>query len=280
MASLRGLARLIEKASLVGAFLLPAFFLGQVRAECPIPATLPLAQVARTVDGDTLRLADGRSVRLIGINTPEMGRKGRADEPGAKAARDRLQALVKEGGGKVAIRPGAEPHDRHGRTLAHVYTPRGRNIEAILLGEGLGFQIVVPPNDALWACHAAAERTARQVGLGVWRGFSPQPVASLKRAGFAIVTGRIQRIGRNRGGTWIDLEGGLVLQVRQADAHLFEGSLQGLQIGQAVEARGWIVDRRRRSGKASGQAPWLLRLTSPIMFEQVPSAAKVVPSNP
>jgi endonuclease YncB( thermonuclease family) len=278
--SLRGLARLIKKASLVGAFLLPAFFLGQARAECPVPATLPLVQVARAVDGDTLRLVDGRSVRLIGINTPELGRKGRMDEPGAKAARDRLQALVKASAGKVMIQPGAEPYDRHGRTLAHVYTPQGRNIEATLLGEGLGFQVVVPPNDALKECHAAAERAARKAGLGLWRRFTPQPVAGLKRAGFAIVTGRVDGISRNRGGIWIDLEGSLVLQVARANERAFEDILHRLPVGQTIEARGWIVDRRRRSVEGPGQAPWLLRLTSPVMLEMSPSAAKVVGSKP
>lgn len=278
--SLRGLARLIEKASLVGAFLLPAFSFAQASAECPVPATLPLAQVARAVDGDTLRLADGRSVRLIGINTAETGRKGRVDEPGAKAARDRLWAVVKEGGGKVAVQLGAQAHDRHGRTLAHVYTPQGRNIEAMLLGEGLGFQVVVPPNDALQVCHAAAERAARRAGLGLWREFSPQPVARLKRAGFAIVTGRIDRISRNRGGTWIDLEGGLVLQVPRAEEGVFQDILSRLAVGQPVEARGWVVDRRRRSAEGARQARWLLRMTSPVMLEQLPSAAKVVVSKP
>lgn len=58
-------------------------------------------QVRQVVDGDTLRLVDGRSVRLIGINTPEVGRKGRSSEPYAEAARRRLQALVNASDGRV-----------------------------------------------------------------------------------------------------------------------------------------------------------------------------------
>ncbi|MGV6807200.1 MAG: thermonuclease family protein, partial [bacterium] len=34
--------------------------------------------VSRVIDGDTLHLVDGRRVRLIGVNTPEMGH---GDEP-------------------------------------------------------------------------------------------------------------------------------------------------------------------------------------------------------
>ena len=40
------------------------------------------------------RLQDGSSVRMIGFNALELGKKGRTDEPLAVAARERLQALV------------------------------------------------------------------------------------------------------------------------------------------------------------------------------------------
>ena len=62
---------------------------------CPAPASqLEAVSVQRVVDGDTVRLRDGRSVRMIGLNTPELGKKGRSDEPFAMAARKRLEMLV------------------------------------------------------------------------------------------------------------------------------------------------------------------------------------------
>ena len=85
------------------------FHLLQPAGPCVLssPGTLPLVGVAKVVDGDTLRLVDGRSVRLIGINTPELGRDGRKAEPFAVAAQRRLRALVEASNGRVGWSPGA-----------------------------------------------------------------------------------------------------------------------------------------------------------------------------
>ena len=59
--------------------------------------------------------------------------------------------------------------DHYGRTLAHLYGADGTNLEAQMLADGLGFQVAVAPNVDLVACQQAAERSARQAGLGLWR---------------------------------------------------------------------------------------------------------------
>ncbi|MDG6404383.1 thermonuclease family protein, partial [Pseudomonas quasicaspiana] len=84
-----GLSRLLKKASLVGAFFVAAIWLPAAQALCPASSSLPVAQVERVVDGDTLRLKDGRNVRMVGINTPETGKKSRSAEPFAEAAKSR-----------------------------------------------------------------------------------------------------------------------------------------------------------------------------------------------
>ena len=48
-------------------------------------------------DGDTLALEDGRSVRLLGINTPETGRDGEPSEPFAEDARALLSRFAAPG---------------------------------------------------------------------------------------------------------------------------------------------------------------------------------------
>ena len=124
---------LLKKASLVGAFFVSLFCVELAQAFCPLREDLPRFAVRQVVDGDTLRLVDGRSIRLIGINTPELGRKGRSDEPYAMQARRRLQALVDASDGRVGLLPGEQRKDRYGRTLAHLYDAQGRNLEAQLL---------------------------------------------------------------------------------------------------------------------------------------------------
>lgn len=87
-----------KKALIASAFFVAAAFIVLLstsvllapvaQADCPrLPGGFS-ARVEHVYDGDTVRLADGRKVRLIGVNTPELGREGRADESHARAAHD------------------------------------------------------------------------------------------------------------------------------------------------------------------------------------------------
>ncbi|RRV29081.1 thermonuclease family protein [Pseudomonas sp. o96-267] len=259
-----------KKASLVGAFFVSLLCAGQAQAFCPQRADLAQVAVRQVVDGDTVRLVDGRSIRLIGINTPELGRKGRSDEPYAVQAKRRLQALVDASDGRVGLLYGAQLKDRYGRTLAHLYDRQGRNLEAQLLGEGLGFMVAVVPNSALVTCQAQAERQARSKRLGVWRDEQAKTAGQLRSGGFALLGGRVTSVQRNRGGLWIDLDGGRVLRV--APELLGEFDVRALQElkGRQVQARGWVIDRQSRGGLKSGQARWMLPLTHSAMLEVLP----------
>ena len=55
---------------------------------CTTPPFDETVEVAKVTDGDTLRLRDGRSVRLIGINSPELAHTDKPAEPLAEQARD------------------------------------------------------------------------------------------------------------------------------------------------------------------------------------------------
>jgi hypothetical protein len=64
------------------------------------------------VDGDTVDLGSGESVRLVGIDTPEVG------ECGYERARDALVRLVE--GQQVSLVRSDEDRDRYGRLLRYV----------------------------------------------------------------------------------------------------------------------------------------------------------------
>lgn len=263
-----GFCQLLKKASLAGAFFVPVIWLSTAQAQvfCPAPASLVHVQVQRVLDGDTVRLKDGRSVRMIGLNAPETGKRGRSDEPYAVAARQRLQALVDASDRRVGLVAGRESKDRYGRTLAHLYGADGKNLEAQLLAEGLGFQVGVAPNVDLVTCQQAAENSARDARLGLWRHSPVQRVAQLKQSGFALISGRVSKIERNRGGIWIELHGSLVLRIAPNLVPQFDTAwLSGLQ-GKPIEVRGWVQDRGKRGGLKNGQARWLLPLTDPGML--------------
>lgn len=259
----------MKKASLAGAFFMSAIWLSSAQAFCQAPDGLAFAQVQRVVDGDTLRLTDGRSVRMIGLNAPELGKQGRTDEPFAVAARLRLQALVKASDGRVGLRLGREGQDRYGRTLAHVYGADGANLEAQLLAEGLGYQVAVAPNVDLLSCQQAAERSARQARQGLWRQSPVLKADQIKASGFALLSGRVSKVQRNRGGVWIELQGSVVLRIAPNLLGQFDVALLERLPGRQIEARGWVLDRSRKGGLKSGQARWMLPLTHPRMFELV-----------
>lgn len=259
-----------KKASLVGAFFVSLLSVSLARADCPVRQDLPRVDVAQVVDGDTLRLGDGRRVRLIGVNAPELGHHGEASQPYAERARQRLRALVDDSHGQVGLAVGRQGSDRYGRVLAHAYGEDGRNLEARLLAEGLGYRVAVSPDNDLGACLRDAEAGARRAGLGVWR----EPVilapGELVQGGFALVRGRVARVERNRGGLWLELDGPLVLHIEPERVAAFDGRrLASSLVGQHVEARGWVIDRNRRGG-AGKRARWVLPLTDPDMLETLP----------
>lgn len=203
------------------------------------------ARVQAVIDGDSVLLADGRPVRLLGINAPELGKDGAPDEPLAAAAHKRLQALAH--GQAVRLEFDAERHDRHGRTLAYLALADGQDLQERLLAEGLACAIAVPPNLLRLKRYLAAEQSARDRGLGLWGHgyFAPLPAERLeaRHAGFRFVRGTVSRVGESRKYYYLDLGPRLALMVAHTDwQRYFSGRPQAL-LGRTLEARGWIASR-------------------------------------
>lgn len=261
-----GISVLQKKAPLWGAFFIAVLFVRPVAALCALPGEGETVRVERVVDGDTLRLVDGRRVRLIGVNAPELGGQRRPAEPYAQAARRFLVEQVQESAGRLRMLPGVERRDGHGRELAHLYDRQGRNLAALLLREGLALQVAVAPNLRLVDCHYQVEAEARLAGKGLWRNMAALAPAQLRRPGFALVHGRVTRVARNRGGTWLELDGGLALRIRPQHQARFRALDLDSVSGRTVEARGWVLERTR---PGPGQARWLLELDHPVLLRPV-----------
>jgi len=69
--------------------------------------------VKRIIDGDTFELTDGKSVRLIGIDAPEVG------EACSTQATNQLSSLI--GGETVYLEKDVSETDIDGRLLRYVY---------------------------------------------------------------------------------------------------------------------------------------------------------------
>lgn len=195
-------------------------------------------------DGDTLMLNDGRRLRLIGIDTPELGDSSSAAESGAIAARDRLRQLTFISQQQLSLRFDQERTDRYGRLLAHAFSSNGHSLTEQLLSEGKGIQLVVPPNSWQASCYREAAQTARQQRIGIWAlpEYQPVTVAQLnpRSSGFQIVRGRVSHLSNSASAIWINLVGNLALRIERVDLDNFQGTdLAGL-VGSEIEAQGWI----------------------------------------
>ena len=94
-----------------------------------IPTPVHAAKVDYVVDGDTIRLQSGVYVRLIGIDTPEVG------ECGYRSAKRKLDRWV--GGQARLVNPaGVDDEDSYDRLLRYVHDS-GRDTGLGLIKRGL-----------------------------------------------------------------------------------------------------------------------------------------------
>jgi endonuclease YncB( thermonuclease family) len=218
-------------------------------------------RVALVLDGDSLRLTDGREVRLIGINTPEHGKDGKAEEPLAREARVLLKRLVE--GKEIRLAYDHERQDRYRRTLAHAFLSDGTSVQQAMLGEGLAVVIAIPPNLAHLDRYLRAETEARRMRRGVWGDafYQPRDVRQLGAhdTGFHFVSGRVQRVGRSRFSIYLDLDDRFALAIPQQHWYHFGGDPKRF-IGKHVIARGWVTAQENRLR---------LRLSHPAMLQLI-----------
>jgi micrococcal nuclease len=118
-------------------------------------------------EGDVLLLDDSTRVRLVGVNTPDLGRR-RPDEPGSHEAREFTRTLTLER--RVRLEPaGPSGRDQIGRALAYAYLEDGTFVNAEIVRRGWS-----PAYDKYAHPHLrkfeALEREARRGRRGLWAG--------------------------------------------------------------------------------------------------------------
>lgn len=254
-------------------FLWLLFFAGGAQADCSPGGPFERVQVERVIDGDTLRLTRGESVRLIGVNAPEINHRTKnASEPLALAAKDALARLIRQGGSAVQLLPGRESHDRYGRVLAYVRTDQGLLNEA-LLRQGMGFVALLAPNDGLADCLLAAEASARQARRGVWGQafFAVRKPTQLKgHTGFQRVAGQVSRVRSTRNYQVLEM-GPLALLVPKEQSAQFAAAVPGWPQklkGQQLLVRGWVSERRlTEQQRKRGFTPFSMKVSSPAMLD-------------
>lgn len=120
--------------------------------------------VAKLADGDSFTCADGRKVRLLLIDAPEM-----AQAPWGQMAKRQLETLVRRGS-TLRLEIDRTPTDRYGRTLAYAW------VDTVMINEAMvanGWAVVLAYENVRHLERLQrAERAAREAKRGFWQAWA------------------------------------------------------------------------------------------------------------
>ena len=219
----------------------------------PLPPGLVAAETERVVeivDGDTLILAGGRQVRLVGIQAPKLplGRPGFTAWPLAAEAKAALAELTL--GREVTLAYGGRRVDRHGRALAHLIAGAGTWVQGELISRGMARVYSFADNRALIPEMLTRERAARAARRGIWRwrfyAVRGAQDAGQHLGGFELVEGRViavavvrKRVYLNFGADW---RSDFTVTIAPRTRRLFEaeGIDPSAYEGRMLRVRGWV----------------------------------------
>ncbi len=218
-----------------------------VRAATPVGE----GRVVAVTDGDTLTLAGGTIVRLVGIQAPKLslGRPGFRPWPLAEKAKAALAALCLDRAATLAY--GGNRTDRYGRLLAQIACA-GRWAQGALLAAGLARVYTFADNRARAAEMLARESEARAARRGIWAlpFYAVRDAADPRLApgSFQLVAGTVLDAAVVRGRAYLnfgpDRHTDFTVTIPPEALAVFGGAPAIAAFrGKRVRVRGWIARR-------------------------------------
>jgi endonuclease YncB( thermonuclease family) len=215
--------------------------------------------VAAVIDGETLKLADGRTVRLMGAKAPMPPLGYRADDPWP-FVEEAKEALTRLAAGKaVELRYGGAKTDRHGYALAQVFVVGGGArlwLQREMVRQGLARVYSFPDNRACVKELLAAEAAARDKRLGLWASslYRVESAENVERLGgltdsYQLVEGRVVSVGEGGARIYLnfarDWRSDFTVSIARKDAGAFSAAGVDLDAlaNKTIRVRGWIVWR-------------------------------------
>jgi micrococcal nuclease len=218
--------------------------------------------VAEVRDGETLRLDDGRMLRLIGALAPRAGDVGAppGSWPPENEARAALAALVE--GRSITLWHDATRLDRYGQILAQGTIGSGADtvwVQGALVTRGMARAYGRPGIDTCTEALVRLERSARNGGLGLWANAAYRVREAGNRddliratGGFHVISGRIDRVSRGQSEVYVSLaprgrrDGSYAFAavVPSRGASLTGGTQPREMKDRRVIVRGWVEQRR------------------------------------
>jgi micrococcal nuclease len=140
-----------------------------------------LVEVIKVFDGDTIRIKDGRRIRLLGINAPEIKHEeGKTKYQKAEPYGDHSKKYLKTRlfRKKVLLELDHEHLDHYNRTLSYVFLSDGTFINEKMLEQGLAYCLPKSPNKRHEKRLLKAQQKAMDSKRGLWKLFVNIPCQS------------------------------------------------------------------------------------------------------
>jgi micrococcal nuclease len=123
------------------------------------------AFIVKVIDGDTMETASGDTLRLLGIDTPEIyWESGEAEYFAWEAKKYSSEKLLKK---NVELEFDQQKKDNYGRMLVYVFY-EGENFNEKLLEKGYASLMIITPNKKYEKEFRAASEEARKENRGIW----------------------------------------------------------------------------------------------------------------
>ena len=127
-------------------------------------------RVKWVVDGDTVELNDGRKLRYIGINAPELAHDDHKAEPYADESKQFNAALVYRE--NIRLEFDQEHTDQYKRLLAYVFLKDGTFLNAEILLNGYAYLLYHRPNIKYNWVMLQAQQAAMSAKKGIWQNWA------------------------------------------------------------------------------------------------------------
>ena len=139
--------------------------------ETPAPSGAPLYKVLRVVDGDTIVVeVDGKSesIRMIGVDTPELNDSRTGVQCFAKEAAEKTKALVTGKSIFLEKDDSQGERDKYRRLLGYVFLENGAFVNKALIAGGFAHEYTYDNEYKYQKQFKAAQATAKEGAIGLW----------------------------------------------------------------------------------------------------------------
>lgn len=155
--------------------------------------------VTKVVDGDTIQIETGKTVRYIGIDTPETSDPRRGIECFGKEAAAKNRELLERK--EVRLEKDVSETDRYGRLLRYVFVD-GIFVNDELVRQGFAHASAYPPDVVYQDQFREAEKQARENNRGLWASCGVQKESSAESVSSSQVNAvqeeKVEAVGEDR----------------------------------------------------------------------------------